>query len=126
MLVLEGDLVQARRVALTFALELREASLRPITLQSLEEPAESALEIDESLLADMRRDLVQPWCFGLLQFDEPCLQLAVLRPLPCQLVGGLRLREAPVVDVPARADALPQLNTLRPIRVELKRVAVLA
>src|SRR6266849_599203 len=125
MLVLERDLVEARRVALALTLELREASLRTLSVQSLEEAVESALEIDERLLTYMCRDLVQPGRVALLQLDESFLEVSMLGPLSRDLVRGLRFGESPVVDVPARADALRQLDALRPVRVELERVALL-
>jgi hypothetical protein len=110
------ELVQPGRVALALALEAREAASRPLTLHALEEAVEGPLEINERLLADMRGDLVQPRTLAPLQPDEPLPQLAVSGTLPGLLVLALGLREAPVVDVPARPDALRQEHTLRAIR----------
>jgi len=64
------DLVESGRVSLALALELREAALRPLALQALEEPLEGGVEVDECLLADVRRDLVQPRALALLQSNE--------------------------------------------------------
>ena len=120
MLILERYLVEARRVALTFALELRKAGFRPASLRALEESVECALEIDERLLADVRRDLVQPRAVALLEFDEMGFQLPELRPLARQLVDSLRLGEAPVVDVPGSADTLRQQHAMLSVRGKLK------
>jgi hypothetical protein len=116
----ERHFVQASRVALSFALETREAAPRPLTFEPLEEVLEGAVEIDQRLLANMRRDLIQPRALAPFQLDEARFELSQLRPLSAQRVCPLRLIQAPVEDVTGRADALRQQHRLHPVRVELE------
>jgi hypothetical protein len=119
------DLVHPGRVALAPLLEPRETRPRPLALQALEEAVEGTIQVDERLLADMRRDLIQPRTLALLQPDQAALQLTQPRALPRQLVPALRLLQAPVVDEPGSANALRKQNTLPLIRIELEPIRLL-
>lgn len=122
---LERYLVNPSAVALALLLEPRIAGLRPFAFHALEEALERVVQVLQRGLADVRRDLVQPGRVRVLQLDKLLLQITQPRPLPRQLVLPTRLREAPVVDVPGRANALCEQHELRTVRVQLEPVCLL-
>ncbi len=126
MPLVHTELVQPRGVALAFSLETREPGFRTLAFHALEEPVERTLQIDERLLADVCRDLIQPRGLALLQPDQPPLQVAMSGTPAGPFVLALRLSKAPVVHIPARSDTLREKHPLLPARIKLEPVRLLA
>ncbi len=117
---LERNLIQPGRVVFAFTFQARRARPRRFAVHASEETIECLIEIDNGLLADVRRDLVQPRALSLLQLDQSRLQLRSSRASPAEFERPPRLCKAPVVNEARRADALRQRRTLRSVRVELE------